>query len=48
MDEYLPVIQTQGNRQADSPTGWPTFSYSYFHNFSISCLTSFQYDIKPS
>ena len=33
MDEYLPVIQTQGYRQADSPTGWPTFSETYCHSF---------------
>lgn len=33
MDENLPVIQAQGNRQADSPTGRPTFSETYCHNF---------------
>ena len=33
MDENLPVIQAQGNRQADSPTSRPTFSETYCHSF---------------
>ena len=38
MDENLPVIQTQGNRQADSPTGRPTFSETYCHRFLNICV----------